>query len=250
MNIKSVSLKKINNSKLIIPNIRDRNKEDGTEYFPTPSPNIFIIAKKNSGKSTLIFNIIKSMIKPGLNVLLFSSTYLNDTTYQDAIIPMLNANKINYCAHTDIIDDDTKVNLLETFLRGTSNKEVGNNKYLIVFDDIGRSLRNPSVGKLLKTNRHRNVTTILSSQYPMDVLPETSQNLDYVILFKSIPESKLKKLYDNMNLELSFDLFLKMYKKITSEPYSFMYIKRIGNEEIRKNFDVAIEVKEEDEEED
>ena len=45
--------------------------------------------------------------------------------------------------------------------------------YILVFDDVSNELKARSIANLLKKNRHLKIKTIISSQYPNDLLPES-----------------------------------------------------------------------------
>jgi len=77
----SVTLKKIND-KVIKPVKLDERKDNkpirGKEMFPSTYANIGIIARKKSGKSTVVFNIVKGRAGLNTKVIVFSSTFHKD----------------------------------------------------------------------------------------------------------------------------------------------------------------------------
>jgi hypothetical protein len=77
MKIKTIPLKKIDNKDIV-----------GGDLFHL-YPNIFICAKKKSGKTTCIFNILKTCTdKNTLGIYIFCSTYTKDVNWM-AIKDML-----------------------------------------------------------------------------------------------------------------------------------------------------------------
>lgn len=78
----SITLKKIND-KVIKPVKTVESKEvrpiRGKELFPSTYANVGIIARKRSGKSTVVFNIVKSRAGLNTKVIVFSSTFHKDT---------------------------------------------------------------------------------------------------------------------------------------------------------------------------
>jgi len=108
-------------------------------------------------------------------------------------------------------------------------------KYIFIFDDISTDLKNPDVAFLVKQNRHYLSKVIISSQYPYDMKPESRRQQDYFLLFAGQPEDKLKKLYENIDLHITFETFKELYDQATSEKYHFLYIDT-NNGEYRQDF--------------
>src|SRR6185312_11155160 len=77
-----ISLRRLNNK--VIKTIPFKKEKDdrpikGVEVFPKIYANIALIAKKKSGKTTAIYNIITNCISKGTTVYAFVSTlYLDD----------------------------------------------------------------------------------------------------------------------------------------------------------------------------
>ena len=108
-------------------------------------------------------------------------------------------------------------------------------KYILVFDDLSSDLRHSSIIKNLKSNRHRNIMNIISSQYFLDLNTGAMSNLDYLIIFKGQDDDKLEKIHKRLDLGISLDTFKKFYEYAVEEPYNFLYID-IRNDEYRRNF--------------
>lgn len=73
-----------------------------------------ILAKRRSGKSVLIANLVKQFVNPKTIVLFFSGTYFNDDTY-DAIREYLDKRGIIYEGEMSMIDDNGD-NLIRKFI--------------------------------------------------------------------------------------------------------------------------------------
>jgi len=108
-------------------------------------------------------------------------------------------------------------------------------KYILVFDDLSSDLRHSSIIKNLKSNRHRNIMNIISSQYFLDLNTGAMSNLDYLIIFKGQDEDKLEKIHKRLDLGITLGTLKKYYEYAVKEPYNFLYID-IRNDEYRKNF--------------
>jgi len=268
--------KQLTNVKIELPNKKKNKKKKalGYQYFSEPYANIFLCAKKKSGKTTLIYNLIKNTINSGTTIIFFVSTFYNDETYQ-YIQDYLTKKKIPFKVYTSLYHDagNVKINMLDTILKSFELNAVSKNsqktkdfdlayiklnktypqkkrtreykfivpEYLFIFDDISAELRyNHPFSKLLKQNRHYKSKVIVSSQFYKDIEPTARANLDYILLFKNIPDDTLKDIYDELQLNnLSFDEFKQIYMDVHEEPYNFLYIST-NDGELRKNFDKEI----------
>ena len=106
------------------------SKIKGYDYVPGLFANIFICAKKKSGKTNVIFNLLKHITTTKSKVYLFSSTISKDSTY-DAIQAMLDKRKVEFEAYTHFIDDESQENILKDILNEKDNES----KDLEVEDD-------------------------------------------------------------------------------------------------------------------
>lgn len=244
----------------------------GKALFKNNLSNIFICARKRSGKSSLIGNILKKMADKRTTVIIFSSTANIDPCWIN-IKDMLEKKNIPVISYTHFIDDETGNNLLNDFLKDLETEEkeeepeekkpnimTGDGtylkfepekekekvrkpyvpkksvpKYIMCFDDLSSDLRHISVIKNLKSNRHRGIMNILSSQYFLDLNTGAMSNLDYMIVFKGQDEDKLEKIHKRLDLGIDFDTFKRYYEYAVKDPYCFLYID-IRNDEYRKNF--------------
>ena len=259
--------------KPIVNNITEEITDvKGKELFPNNLSNIFICARKRSGKSSLIGNILKKMADKRTTIIIFSSTANIDPCWIN-IKDMLEKKNIPVISYTHFIYDETGQNLLNDFLKDLESEEIKEEeeiispnkmtgdgtflrfepdkekekvkkpyvpkksvpKYILCFDDLSSDLRHISVIKNLKSNRHRGIMNILSSQYFLDLNTGAMSNLDYMIIFKGQDQDKLEKIHKRLDLGIDYDTFKRYYDFAVSTPYSFLYID-IRNDEYRKNF--------------
>lgn len=107
--------------------------------------------------------------------------------------------------------------------------------WIVVLDDLGKSMHsNLALGQLLRTNRHLKAMVIMAGQTLNDLNPSQISQLDYTILFRNIPEKKLKEAYEKLSLYLPYEKFIQLYDDATSLKFGFLYITRDG--EFRKSF--------------
>lgn len=115
-------------------------------------------------------------------------------------------------------------------------------KYVIVMDDLADEARNKYVGRIYKKLRHYKSSVITSCQAVTDVLPSTLNNMQFVIIFGNLPLEKVEDLYKKLNLRISKEKFLQIYKLAARpEEHSFLYIDR-EHGKFRKNFNELIRV--------
>ena len=110
-----MQMKKINDIQ-VLPVIVSALNEDqilGYQYFKNLYTNIYICSKRKSGKSTVIYNILKNCVGKKTNVVFFCSTIHRDDTYQK-LLEMLEKKKINVMVHSHFIED--KHNILQEIL--------------------------------------------------------------------------------------------------------------------------------------
>ena len=243
----------------------------GSELFENNLSNIFICSKKKSGKTCLIYNILDKCADKRTNVIFFGSTIHIDSTYKE-IFKMLEKKKINYNTFNHF--KEGKINHLDVIMMGLENPDIeisdndddpykaipcckfdDNNKKkkrkskpkkkspanIFVFDDLSSDLRDKTIEKLIKKNRHTKSMVIISSQYLQDIMPSSQKNLDYMIMFRSFSDDKLEIIHKNLDLSIKLPDLIGLYHFATAEPYNFLYID-VRNEQYRKNFNKLIEL--------
>lgn len=254
-----MELKEINKVSINVPIHKGTGeKHKGYELFDIKYPNIFLLGKKRSGKTVIIYNILKKMIQKHHIVYIISSTVNKDDNWK-TITDFLDTKGIQYETYhsikeaeiddiiagmqePDIESDDEEESTItqekpfglwtlprpgeitKSGLEKKKKKKPKPPEYWFIFDDLSTELRNTSVEKLLKKNRHFKARTIISSQYLNDLMPASRLQLDYVLVFPNLPEEKLEELRRNTDLPLTFDQLKKMYKKATEKPFNFLYV--------------------------
>lgn len=236
----------------------------GMDVFAARYFNIAILSKKHSGKTTLIWEIIRRSLQKNTIVLFFTSTWHKDKTYR-LMRKALDEKNIQYEGFTHFIDDDGH-NLVEEFMsenidddddepddtpalysksealaygmfglkKRKSRKKKTKPEYIIVFDDLSRDIRHKSIEKLIKKNRHYRAKIIMSSQAIVDITPGMFVNLEYLIIFKSFSDDTLLNLYKRSHMWIPYEDFLSFYKDAVSEPYGFLLVDMVGNNDQNK----------------
>jgi hypothetical protein len=103
----------------------DPEKVLGKEMFPELYSNIYIAGKKKSGKTQLVFNILKKCANKATKVMIFSATVNKDATYKE-IIKMLDKKGIDHMEYEHFIDEDGTDLLAEFIAKAKEQAEEEN----------------------------------------------------------------------------------------------------------------------------
>ena len=243
----------------------------GAAFFPEPYPNILLLARKKSGKTTIIYNIIKNCATSDTEVIIFCPTWRKDDSYKH-IIHYMNKKKIEHQEFTSLYDG--KENILKNFLQDlaaqshdsgedseedidiepieaithTMNAEEQKEKrgprakpytvpeFIFIFDDMRGANRDKAIADLITTNRHYNAMTIVSTQFATDFTPTAWANLDYTLLFPKLPIERLPLIREALGLaKISLDDFMRKYAEATEAEHNFLYID-MDTESMKRNF--------------
>lgn len=107
--------------KPLISHTTDPKKVLGGKYFIDPYSNVAIIAKKKSGKTTLLYNILNKVCRKGTTIIFFCSTINKDDTYKH-ILKMLEKKKCCLDVNTHFITED-KENIVKELLAELKNPD-------------------------------------------------------------------------------------------------------------------------------
>ena len=100
-------------------------------------------------------------------------------------------------------------------------------KLLIVFDDmIGDMINNEKldsiVTKLFIRTRKLNIPIVFITQSYFKVPKDVRLNYTYFFIMKIPNKRELQQIYLNHSPDIDINDFIKIYKKYTPEPYSFL----------------------------
>lgn len=291
-----ISLRQINEQvvrAIPIPD-EDRRPIKGYDICEEVYANIFLCARKKSGKTSALFKILKECAGRKTVIIVFCSTAYKDknwiqirkyfekkhrdirifTSIFEEGIDQLSAlveelkqeakeqeedsnekegrgageTEIERC--DDILERLQRMHLYATGQatreaeeeddeipkkKGGKKSKYQSPEYIIVFDDLSGELKSRSLLSLLKFNRHFKSKLIISSQWLHDLLPESRKQIDLFLIFKGFPDKKLAEIYKDCDSGVPFDTFLKVYKKATKYPHSFLYIDT-RSDQYRRNF--------------
>ena len=244
----------VSNSDIVVKKLSISKKPfKGADWFDNAFANIFLLARKNSGKSTVVANIIEHMSGKDTSYIFVCSTVDKDPVWVD-ISKRLEKKGASVITETSLVNDDD-VHIIEDFLQVQTqisdkpvnkilpskfrfNQQIISVKpitvtdktkfrklnYIIALDDLGEGLRDKPLTQLLKTNRHHKSMVIISSQSLKDLTPSSINQLDYILLFGQIPIDRLSIVVSGTGIDISFEDFLTLYNDATSKKYGFLYV--------------------------
>lgn len=262
--------KKITNFEVeVIPGIDEYRKNLKTNIlFDIPYPNIYLLAQKDTGKTTVIYNILKELTKDkedrkNIIILFFCSQIYRDKSYEEIVKEMKkrgvsciietsfytysNGKKVDQLERLknfiQKINSDVWLELDPFLSISMDDEEVKldeDTKLIIVIDDLSSEIKTSKVLEdLLKANRHMNTTIMVSTQSKNDLPPNCINQMQYILAFDKIPKNKLEELHSQSGLKLDLDTFYKLYHDATfaaaGNSKNFLYI-NTKNNLFRKNF--------------
>lgn len=269
--LKTKRINDVKISKIKLPCVAQK-KIRGSCVLPIYS-NTFLCAKKNSGKTTTIYNMLKKCVDKDTVLDLFVSTIEKDRSWIQ-IVKHFRTKGCVVNAYTSTIDDDG-VDLIRQIIdtpvefsddeessseseedlkyisvgeeikepkeRKSRRKSKLAQKRIIVLDDIGNELSKPSVSQLLKINRHLRCKVILSTQYLNDLSPMARRQIDVWLLFGGLKKNKLEQVIRDCDTRLDYTEFEQIYRFCTDKKYEFMYLD-CASDIYRKNFNEQISI--------
>jgi len=260
--LNNISVKPIVNGNAI-----DEKKIKGSALFPTLHDVIFLCARRRSGKTSVLAEILKKTSDRKTIFWLFVPTSRVDESWK-TIISLLESRGNTVNVFDSIMEG--KTNLLDEIVADLSvgdeppkkeepqpiqgsgikvmfePKESEKKKYeykpkklspahIFVFDDISQELKNTALTALTKKSRHLKATVYISSQYLNDCTPQVLKQLSYFICFRSMTRDKLDHIHKMLDLSIDIEKFYDIYDFATKEPFSFLYCD-MKNQSFRKNF--------------
>lgn len=240
------------------------NRILGFEYLPEIYSNVLMLARKQSGKTTIVANLLKHCIDNRTKVFFFVGTINLDASYKE-IMRDLDERGVTYEKFTDIVETvqegkkkvrvDTLQNILNKIRKpdGESKKPAEIDRlarfqlvscsddleftvkvkkpkkvapeYLFVFDDISSELeKNETFQTFVKQNRHYKAKVLICTQDITDITTDARRMIDNWLILGSHPESKLRIIYNYINPPCEFEDFKKLYSYCTAKPYGILHV--------------------------
>lgn len=181
------------------------------------NPSIIMIAKRGSGKSWITKAILFKYSEIPVGVII-SPTEKDSPFFSDFFPDTF----IFYRYESKIL---RKLLFRQGLIlkKARAKKEEG--KYIdpraiLVMDDClatkGTWAKDPLVFELLFNGRHRQITYILTMQFPLGITPELRLNFDYVFLLADDITSNLKRIHDHYaGMFPDFNSFRQVFRQLT-----------------------------------
>jgi hypothetical protein len=214
----------------------------GVEILSALYANVYACARKHSGKTCTIYQIIKRCAGRDTIVIAFVSTLNNDDGWI-GIKDYCKKHKIAFIGYTSIFEDGAdQLQALMSHLQekaaaeqaakdappappprsryhfGDESKGTAARAprklpyrapdYILVFDDLAHELKTSSVATMLKKNRHFRFKSIVSSQWLNDIPPDALRMMDNVLLYRGHSKVKLIEIHEKAGLKVPLHEFL------------------------------------------
>lgn len=207
------------------------------------STRLLLIAPSDSGKSTIIQNLVCSVYDRCFEkIFIISSTIFTDPAYEFIMDYQTNKMKEKHSEtnrlYFDTYDDEALIDIIETQKQITMKlKELKKTRLmsiLIIIDDMAtcrECLRGKALSQIFTSGRHYNISCFVSSQSFTSIAPIIRKNISSLVIFSI----KNVKDYENIVEEYSGlinakttkekkSIFGEMYDLATRKKYDFMYI--------------------------
>lgn len=186
---------------------------------------IALIAKRGSGKSVLVKDIMKTRKHIPATVIICKTEKLNSS--YDKLIPN---SYIYYEFENEILNRifvRQKMLIEDNKKREKEGKKLKDDRVLLIMDDCMSDknwVKDPTIGELFFNGRHYHISFILTLQYSKGLPPDMRSNLDYIFLFADDVIKNRQRLYDDYaGMFPSFDVFQQVFLDVT-EDYGCMVI--------------------------
>ena len=192
-------------------------------YIPDHPYRILIISGSGSGKTNALLNLINN--QPDIDNIYLYARYPYETKYQYLI------NKREKVGLNHF--DDTKtfmeysIDMQDVYKNIEDYNPIKKRKILIVFDDmiadmINNKKLNPVVTELFIRGRKLNISIVFIMQSYFKVPKDVRLNFTNFFVLKIPNKRELQQIALNHSSDIDFIDFMKIYKKCTAKPYSFL----------------------------
>lgn len=109
---------------------------------------------------------------------------------------------------------------------------------LVIFDDLCLYERQPRIEQYYIRGRKKGISMMYLSQSWFKVPPTVRRQCNYTILKRNVTESDLKRIKNQMSMDVSVKDFCRMYRDCTKSMQDFMFCDMEGGK-IYKNFELT-----------
>lgn len=209
------------------------------------NPSICIVAKRGSGKSWIIANIINTLNNSisSRDMLIVSKTEKISKFYGN-LFPQANI-MYDYDSKIlkDYLDNQTKRinNAINNYAKIYGSADVNDKSYqdymqktcagCVVLDNClaskGTWMNDYQILELFYNAKHYYTTFIMTMQFPLGIKPELRCNFDYIFMLSEDFFSNQKRLYDHYGRMFpNFDVFRTVFLQLTNDYGSMVIVNR------------------------
>ena len=210
-------------------NFEDYTNENKTKhnldwlYIPDHPYRILIIGGSGSGKTKALLNLINK--QPDIEKIYLYAKDPQEEKYQFLI------NKRESIGLKHFIDPKAFIeysNDMQDVYKNIDDYNVAKNcKILVVFDDmipdmINNKKLNSIIAELFIRGRKINISPVFITQSYFKVPKDVRLNTTHFFIMKIPDKTELQQIALNHSSDIDFKDFIKIYKKYTDKPYSFL----------------------------
>ena len=191
-------------------------------YIPD-HPYRIILGGSGSGKTNALLNLINNL--PDIDKIYLYAKNLYEPKYQF----LINKRESTGLGHLMILKLLLSIQIIcKMFTKLLMiTIQIKKNKILIVFDDmiadmINNKILNSIVTELFIRGRKLNISLIFITQSYFKVPKDVRLNTTHFFIMKIPNKRELQQIALNHSSDIDFKDFVKIYKKCTDEPYSFL----------------------------
>ena len=184
---------------------------------------VYIISgRRGAGKSTLALSLMNSKLayrKRFKNIFLVSPTARSDKKFKRLVDELNDDNK-----YFEELNESNIESILD-IIKSDNEENDKKNLHLIVLDDVVLDLpkkKSSILNKLVIESRHHNVTLLILSQKYNAIPTIIRANMDLISFFPSLNTKEVSTFQEDLNI--SKELFYKVYNKATDAPNSFLHV--------------------------
>lgn len=183
---------------------------------------IYIVAKRNSGKTVLVRDILYHIGKKYPVAMVISPTEKMNRNFGDHIPPVFLHEE-----YSDALLGKLLTRQKSIVTQYNENNSINPNCVLVLDDCLGSAAemrKDVNYQTIFVNGRHYKLNVIMTSQYVLALTPLQRGNIDYVFLLLDNNKSNIKRYYEQFGgMFDTFEEFKKVYQKLT-ENYGVMVI--------------------------
>ena len=184
-------------------------------FYEADFPNVIALGKRKSGKSTVIYNIIKELMKDKrFFLVIFSKNAYHDPVYLKLAKDYPNT-RIWMSAN---VKDD-----FEQMTEVLKNNQDPKQFFICVLDDVSKDLRNKDLAYHYLISRNQKCVNLIGAHFLKNIDPSTRGNIDVYLLFKNQLRA-LEELIEELDIHFDPDLLKQAYLHSTKEDHGFCTI--------------------------